>query len=104
MIVVVYLSSTSSTCGTQQSPTIARKQLDVNDTIPPRAVWVDLIEPTAEEDRKVQDFVVYAGNRFIASVGIPTYGTLAQTRMRPGTAPVWSHGNSGLLRVTTLGS
>jgi magnesium transporter len=57
MIVVVYLSLGSSACGAQQSPTIARKQLDVNDTIPPRAVWIDLIEPTAEEDRKVQDFV-----------------------------------------------
>ena len=54
--------------------------------------------------RKVQDFVVYAGNRFIASNGMPTYGTPAQTRMRPGTAPVWSHGNSGPHQVTTLGS
>ena len=54
--------------------------------------------------RKVQDFVVYAGNRFIASAGMPTYGTPAQTRMRPGTAPVWSHGNSGPHQVTTLGS
>ena len=54
--------------------------------------------------RRVQDFVVYAGNRFIASAGMPTYGTPAQTRMRPGTAPVWSHGNSGPHQVTTLGS
>jgi co-chaperonin GroES (HSP10) len=38
------------------------------------------------------------------SAGMPIYGTLALTRMRPGTAPVSSHGNSGLLRVTTLGS
>ena len=25
--------------------------------IPPSAIWIDLIEPTVEEDRKVQEFV-----------------------------------------------
>ena len=63
--------------------------------------------PTPYRERtcaKGPGFFVYAGNRFIASAGMPTYGTPAQTRMRPGTAPVWSHGNSGPHQVTTLGS
>ena len=54
--------------------------------------------------RRVQDFVVSSGNRFIASAGMPTYGTPGQTKTRPGTAPVWSHGNSGPRQVTTLAS
>ena len=31
--------------------------LEPAEPIPPGAIWIDMIEPTAEEDRKVQDFV-----------------------------------------------
>ena len=54
--------------------------------------------------RRGQNSVVYAGNQFIASAGMPIYGTPVPTRMRPGTAPVRLHGNSGLRHVTTSGS
>jgi magnesium transporter len=38
--------------------TVQRQVLDPSERqIPPNAFWVDLIEPTAEEDRKVQEFV-----------------------------------------------
>ena len=39
--------------------TIVRRQLlEPSDLqIPPSAIWIDLIEPTVEEDRKVQEFV-----------------------------------------------
>ena len=38
--------------------TVRRQVLEPSDLqIPPGAVWIDLIEPTVEEDRKVQAFV-----------------------------------------------
>ena len=38
--------------------TVRRQVLESSDPqIPPGAIWIDLIEPTAEEDRKVQEFV-----------------------------------------------
>ena len=44
------------------------------------------------------------GNRFIASAGMSICGTPAPTRTRSGTAPAWSHGNSGMRRVARPGS
>lgn len=32
-----------------------RRALAVGDAVPPEAVWIDLIEPTREEDRRVED-------------------------------------------------
>ena len=46
----------------------------------------------------------HAKGPFIASAGMPTFGTPVPTRMRPGTAPVRLHGNSGLRQVITSGS
>jgi hypothetical protein len=46
-------------------------------------------------------FAVCAGNRFIASAGMSICGKQGPTRMRSGTARVWSHGNSGMRRVIT---
>ncbi len=43
-----------------EGPAIAtpqRKALEPFEPIPAGAVWIDLVEPTVEEDRKVQDFV-----------------------------------------------
>jgi len=37
--------------------TVQRKALDPSEAIPQGAIWIDLIEPTTEEDRKVQEFV-----------------------------------------------
>lgn len=41
-------------------------------------------------------FTVYAGNLFIASAGTSIYARPGPTRMRSGTAPAWSRGNSGV--------
>ena len=54
-MIVVYFSSIRP--GEQQGATITRKQVEVDETIPRGALWIDLISPTAEEVRKVQDFV-----------------------------------------------
>jgi magnesium transporter len=37
--------------------TVERKALEPSEPVPRGAVWIDLIEPTMEEDRKVQEFV-----------------------------------------------
>jgi hypothetical protein len=57
-----------------------------------------------EHTRRVPDSAVCVGNRFIASAGMSICGTPAPTRRRSGTAPAWSHGNSGMRRVASPGS
>ena len=54
--------------------------------------------------RGVPDSAVCAGNRFIALAGMSICGTPAPTIRRSGTAPAWSHGNSGTRRVARPGS
>src|SRR3974390_1340917 len=54
-MIVVYFSSIRP--GERQGATITRKQVEVDETIPRGALWIDLISPTAEEVRKVEDFV-----------------------------------------------
>ena len=39
------------------SATVSRDVLEPHQPIPPGAIWIDLVEPTVDEDRKVQDFV-----------------------------------------------
>ena len=46
-----------SSVGDQQGATLGHKQLAVDETIPPDAIWIDLSQPTIEEDRKVENFV-----------------------------------------------
>jgi hypothetical protein len=58
----------------------------------------------ANAHTRIRDSVACAGNRFIASGGMWICGTLAPTRMRTGTVPVWSHGNSGMRRAARRGS
>jgi magnesium transporter len=41
----------------EKSASIGPKQLAEDETIPQNAIWIDLIRPTNDEDRKVQDFV-----------------------------------------------
>jgi len=41
-----------------ETATVQRKLVEPSELqIPPGAIWIDLIEPTVEEDRKVQEFV-----------------------------------------------
>ena len=54
-MIVVY--SNSIPFGEQQGATITRKLVEVDETIPAGAIWIDLANPTVEEDRKVEDFV-----------------------------------------------
>ena len=56
-MIVVYANSTPFAVGEQHRATIARKQLEEDETIPPGAIWIDLMDPTVEEDRKVEDFI-----------------------------------------------
>jgi magnesium transporter len=46
-----------SSVGDQQSAALAFKELAADETIPSGAIWIDLSQPTIEEDRKVEDFV-----------------------------------------------
>ena len=56
-MIVVYVNSNPCTLGEQHGATIVRKRLGADETIPPGAVWIDLIDPTVEEDRKVEGFI-----------------------------------------------
>jgi magnesium transporter len=46
-----------TSAGEQRDGTIAVKQVAAGEAIPANAIWIDLNQPTVEEDRKVQDFV-----------------------------------------------
>jgi magnesium transporter len=54
-VIVVYFNSIPF--GERHGATIACKQVEVDETIPQGAIWIDLINPTVKEDRKVEDFV-----------------------------------------------
>jgi magnesium transporter len=48
----------SPSAGSQtESPFLDRHILASGESLPPAALWIDLIEPTREEDRKVEDFL-----------------------------------------------
>ncbi len=52
MIVVHYLAA-----GPEEGAGVSRKVLDSVEEIPQGSLWIDLVEPTVEEDQKVQAFV-----------------------------------------------
>ena len=52
-LIVVHTSST----GPGEFSAVSRKVLDQTEPIPEGAVWIDLIDPTVEEDQRVQHFV-----------------------------------------------
>jgi magnesium transporter len=54
-VIVVYFNSIP--LREQHCTTIACKQVEVGETIPQGAIWIDLFNPTITEDRKVEDFV-----------------------------------------------
>ncbi len=52
MIVVHYLTQ-----GPTAAPAVSRKSLAPAEAIPEGSVWIDLIEPTHDEDQRVEDYV-----------------------------------------------
>jgi magnesium transporter len=56
-VIVVHVNSIQSAAGEQHRATIVQKRLEQNETIPSGAIWIDLVDPTVEEDRKVEDFI-----------------------------------------------
>jgi magnesium transporter len=52
-LIVVHYSSLAPEPGAA----VTRKVLEAVEPIPDGTIWIDLVEPTVEEDRKVQDFV-----------------------------------------------
>jgi magnesium transporter len=56
-VIVVHVNSIQSAAGDQHPATIVQKRLGEDETIPPGAIWIDLVDPTVEENRKVEDFI-----------------------------------------------
>jgi magnesium transporter len=58
-VIIVHETVRSAAAGDgRATATVRCKLLEPSEPqIPPRAIWIDLIEPTIEEDRKVQEFV-----------------------------------------------
>ncbi len=57
MIVVHSIAKPPRPLETAEPAVVARKALEPAEPIPAGAVWIDMIEPTMEEDQKVQAFV-----------------------------------------------
>jgi len=57
VIVVHSIAKPVAPKATDEPALVARKVLEPTEPIPPGAVWIDMIEPTMEEDQKVQAFV-----------------------------------------------
>ena len=58
MIIVHAIVKPTAASDGSATATIRRHLLEPSELqIPPTAIWIDLIEPTVEEDRKVQAFV-----------------------------------------------
>ena len=58
MIIVHVIVKPAAASDGSATATVRRKLLEPSALqIPPCAIWIDLINPTIEEDRKVQEFV-----------------------------------------------
>ncbi len=58
MIIVHSIAKLAAESDGSATATVRRQMLESSELrIPPSAIWIDLIEPTIEEDRKVQEFV-----------------------------------------------
>ena len=57
MIVVHFIDETRRAAEAAEGETVARKTLESTEAIPPSAIWIDMIEPSPEEDGMVQTFV-----------------------------------------------
>ena len=50
-MIVVYVNSAPFGTAESDRVIIARKRLEKDERIPPGAIWIDLTDPTVEEDR-----------------------------------------------------
>ena len=58
MIIVHAIVEPAAASNASATATVRRQLLETSELqIPPCAIWIDLIEPTVEEDRTVQEFV-----------------------------------------------
>ena len=57
MIIVHYAVKTDPVAGTAASVRLERKVLDPAEPVPPGAVWIDMVAPTMDEDRKVEAYL-----------------------------------------------
>ncbi len=57
MIVVHYVDKPQDAGETADAMPVAREILEPAEPIPPAAVWIDMIEPTVDEDQKVQHYL-----------------------------------------------
>jgi magnesium transporter len=57
LIIVHYVVKTDPGAETAASVRLERRILDRVEPIPPGAVWIDIFQPAAEEDRKVEDYL-----------------------------------------------
>ena len=57
MLIVHYAAKTDPAAATATSVELQRKILDPAEPIPPGAVWIDMVEPTVDEDRKVEGYL-----------------------------------------------
>ncbi len=54
VLIVHYPVKTDPVAGTAATVGLERKILDPVEPIPPGAIWIDMVEPTVDEDRKVE--------------------------------------------------
>jgi len=57
VIIVHYAVKADPIAGTVASVGFDRKILDPVEPIPPNAIWIDMVEPTADEDQKVERYI-----------------------------------------------
>jgi CorA-like Mg2+ transporter protein len=57
VLIVHYAVKTDPVAGTATTVGLERKILDPVQPIPPGAVWIDMVEPTVDEDRKVEGYL-----------------------------------------------
>lgn len=57
MLIVHYAVKTDPVAETATVVSFERKILDPVEPIPPGAIWIDMVEPTADEDQKVERFL-----------------------------------------------
>jgi magnesium transporter len=57
VLIVHYAVKAGPAAATAPSVRLERKLLDPAEPIPPGAVWIDMVEPTPDEDRKVEGYL-----------------------------------------------
>jgi magnesium transporter len=57
VLIVHYAAKTEPIVETETDVGLARKILDPAEPIAPGAIWIDMVEPTADEDQKVERFL-----------------------------------------------